>query len=103
MGDRPTRREPVPAAEALRREGRMPNGGFPPSPDQLKFVESLRKQHRLPKPLLDNFCVERFRRPLAELDKRQVSALLDEMIDWKQIPAQLQRAMGQRDLPGFGP
>lgn len=99
---RPEDSQPVPAAEALRAAGRAPNGNLPPTEPQLDYVEALRRRHRLPKELLDNHCVERFRHPLTDLDRRQVSALIEEMRGWEQPPAELLRARGQLDLPGMG-
>lgn len=65
---------------------------------QREYVEGIAKRLRLPLRTLDDHCVRRFGRPLADLTKREASALLDEMIDWKALPAELQRAMGQLDL-----
>lgn len=92
----------VPAADALRAQGRTPSGGFVPSPEQIAYVRSLQKQLRLPNRLLDAHCQATYGAPFADLDKRAVSRLLDELIAWKAIPADLQREQGQQDLPGFG-
>lgn len=72
-----------------------------PTPAQTDFVRALQKQLRLPNFLLDQHCQTRWRRPFAELTRREVSELLDELQAWKAIPADLQRAMGQQDLPGL--
>lgn len=72
-----------------------------PSADQLSYVAGIQRRLHLPDALLDNHCVGRFGRPLAELTRREVSELLDEMTTWEQLPAALQRAKGQQDLPGF--
>jgi hypothetical protein len=76
--------------------------GLPPTDAQTKYVRSIQKRLHLPDALLDNHCVTRFRLPFAQLDRSQVSALLDEMIAWEVLPADMARAMGQQDLPGFG-
>jgi hypothetical protein len=74
-----------------------------PTPDQTAYVTALRKQLRLTTPLLDAQCDRMFRKPFARLSKRECSRLIDELLTWKAIPAELQRAQGQADLPGFGP
>lgn len=74
----------------------------PSTPAQLDYVRGLQRRLRLPDRMLDEHCRGRFRKPLAELSRREMSDLLDEMIGWEALPANLQRAMGQRDLPGFG-
>lgn len=73
---------------------------YPPSPEQLGFVEILRKRHHIPPKLLDNHCVQRFNDELAKLSGRQVSQLIDEMKAWEMPPAEMQRALGQLDLFG---
>lgn len=69
-----------------------------PSADQLSYVAGIQRRLHLPDALLDNYCVGRFGRRLAELTRREVSELLDEMVQWEQLPAALQRAKGQLDL-----
>jgi len=75
---------------------------LPASPGQLQFVGVLQRKHRLSDAALDTYCRETFGgRPLAELSRREVSQLLDAMVAWEQVPAELQRALGQQDLPGL--
>jgi hypothetical protein len=93
-----THNRPYPAAEALAAEGRLPDGRWAPSPEQLAYVEALRSRLRLPKALLDNHCVATFGSPFADLDRRQASALIDQLKDWEAIPADLERERGQLDL-----
>jgi hypothetical protein len=73
---------------------------------QAEFIESLRKQLHLSKPLLDNHCVKAFGCELADLGVREASLLIDEMKGWtetsKGVPPVIQREAGQADLPGFG-
>ena len=69
---------------------------------QIEFVRELQQQLHLKNDALDVHCRRRFGRPFAGIDMRQCSALIDELKGWKAIPAELQRAMGQTDLPGFG-
>lgn len=88
----------LPAADAQREAGRMLNGGLPPTEKQLAFVEALRTKLRLPKDLLDNHCVTTYRMPLKDLDKARVSRLIDELLGWEAIPADLERRRGQLDL-----
>jgi hypothetical protein len=73
-----------------------------PTPDQLAYVAGLQKRLHLPDALLDNHAVATFGKPVRDLDRREVSRLLDEMTKWEALPADLMRAKGQVDLPGFG-
>jgi hypothetical protein len=73
-----------------------------PTPDQLAYVAGLQKKLHLPAALLDRVCQDRFGRRFADLDRRQVSTLLDEMTTWEALPAELMRAKGQLDLFGAG-
>lgn len=73
-----------------------------PTRKQCDYVRSLQRQHHLPNALLDSHCVQRFGKPYARLDRTQVASLIDEMIAWSDLPAELKRAKGQVDLPGFG-
>jgi hypothetical protein len=70
----------------------------PPSEKQLAYVESIQKRLHLPDALLDNHCQQRFRKPFRALSRSECSDLLDEMIGWESLPADFQRAKGQRDL-----
>lgn len=76
--------------------------GLPVTEKQVDYIRSLQRQHHLPKALLDNHCITRFKRPFAQIDRAQASVLIDEMIGWADLPADLMRAKGQADLPGFG-
>lgn len=76
--------------------------GLPATPAQTDYVRGLQRGLHLPHRMLDGHCIARFGRPLAGLDRAEVSALIDELKGWQAIPAQLQREMGQRDLPGCG-
>ena len=49
--------DPTPAAEALRREGRLPNGEWPPTERQVKYLDALRRRLDLPKRMLDDHAV----------------------------------------------
>lgn len=72
--------------------------GLPPTDAQTRYVRGIQKRLHLPDALLDNHCQTRFRQPFAQLDRAQVSALLDEMVSWEALPAEFQRAKGQLDL-----
>jgi hypothetical protein len=76
--------------------------GKPPTEAQDSYVRALRRRHALSNATLDAHCVQRFGRPYARLDRAQASALIEEMIQWVDLPAELMRAKGQTDLPGFG-
>lgn len=74
-----------------------------PTYGQIEFVRSLQKRLHLSDRLLDGHCVRTYGVPFAALNRSQVSGLLDEMQAWKDIPAHLQRAMGQLDMFGATP
>lgn len=69
-----------------------------PTPPQLEYIESIRKRLHLPVHMLDGHCVQRFGKPFSRLTKSDASALLDEMIEWQELPRDMQIAMGQREL-----
>jgi len=46
----------------------------PPSPEQVSYVRGLQKRLHLPNAILDNHCVEKFRKPFAQLDRREMVA-----------------------------
>lgn len=72
-----------------------------PSDAQLAYVTALKEQLRLTTPLLDRHCCDTFGRPFAKLDRRQMSKLIDELKDWKAVPAHLQKLAGQQELVGL--
>jgi len=74
---------------------------YEPTEPQMNYVRGLQRQLHLPDHLLDTHCQTTYGQPFAALDRRQVSLLIDEMKHWTAIPADLQRALGQRDLPGL--
>lgn len=69
-----------------------------PTTPQIDYVRSLQKQLHLPDAILDNHCISTFGAEFAQLDRHAVSRLIDQMIQWEQLPADLMRAKGQRDL-----
>lgn len=69
-----------------------------PTTRQHDFVQALQRKLALSDAALDAHCGQRFGSPYAELDRTQVSALLDELQRWEAVPAELKRAMGQMDL-----
>jgi|GEM_PF-6241628 len=71
---------------------------MPVTEKQVAFVRALQRQHRLPDRMLDSHCEATFGAPFAGLDRGQVSALIDEMVSWQAVPADLMRAQGQLDL-----
>lgn len=76
------------------------DGGTSPTDKQLEYVEAIRKRLHLTKSLLDGHCQKRFQGDLVELDRTQVSSLLEEMTRWETIPVALLVEAGQRELPG---
>lgn len=77
--------QPQPATTALRAEGRLPNGGWPPTEKQVEYARSLQRRLHLTNRLLDNHCQATYGAPFADLDKAAVSRLLDEMLAWEAI------------------
>lgn len=73
--------------------------GPPPTEKQTDYVRALQRRLRLPDRMLDDHCVKKHRKPFARLDRSEVSALIDELIAWESLPADMQRSMGQLDLP----
>lgn len=76
--------------------------GLPPTDAQITYVHDMQKRLHLPDRVLDGHATQRFGVPVEMLDRMQTSQLLDELIGWEDLPADLQRAKGQIDLPGFG-
>lgn len=72
--------------------------GSEPTEPQTRFVRALQHRLHLPDRLLNDYCVQRFETPFSKLNRQQVSSLLDEMKEWQEIPADLQRLRGQMDL-----
>ncbi len=70
-----------------------------PTTRQREYVRALQRQLHLPDRLLDQHCERTFRAPFRDLDRRQVSQLIDELKGWTALPAELRRAQGQLDLP----
>lgn len=79
----------------------MTVGRNAPTAAQLAFVETLQRRFHLPDPALDGHCVRRFGTPFADLDRREASALLEEMLGWRDLPAELVKAKGQLELFGM--
>lgn len=69
-----------------------------PTDLQHDFVESLCRRVRITKPALDTYCVTQWEKPYTQLDRYQVSQLIEEMKEWSHAPAGLLRAQGQIDL-----
>jgi len=73
---------------------------------QNDFIEGLRKQLHISRALLSSHTQRAYGHPVEALTKRDASLLIDEMLSWREggkgLPADLQRAAGQADLPGFG-
>lgn len=72
-----------------------------PSEAQLNYIKALQRRLHLPDRMLSDHCVTRFGKTFDRLNRTQTSLLLDEMISWEQLPADMQRAKGQQDLPGM--
>ena len=69
-----------------------------PTPEQTDYIAALRKRLHLTSPLLDAQCDRMFHKPFAELTKRECSRLIEELLTWTAMPAELERMRGQQDL-----
>jgi hypothetical protein len=67
---------------------------------QVAYVRALQRKLSLPDALLDRLCYDTYGRAFASLDVRLCSALINQMKEWEQLPADLMRAKGQMDLFG---
>lgn len=76
----------------------MPEYVIPPTAYQREYVAGLQRKLHLTDAALDQHCRETFGAPYRELDRGQVTRLLNQMEQWKRVPANLQRVMGQLDL-----
>ena len=76
----------------------MPEYVIPPTLRQQEYVAALQRKLHLTDAALDNHCRDTFGAPYQELDRGQVTQLLNQMVTWERVPADLQRAMGQLDL-----
>jgi len=85
--------------QALSRLGDLAVRAFTPA--QEDYIRALQHKLHLPNHVLDLHTMTRYGAPFVNLDRSQVSALIDEMKDWRTIPAELRRAMGQIDIPGL--
>lgn len=72
-----------------------------PTAKQIDFVLDLQRQLHCSDALLNQHCKDRFGRTFNALDRSQMSDLIDELLSWKAVPAELQRVRGQQDLPGM--
>jgi hypothetical protein len=79
----------------------MRNTSTAVTPAQTDYVRALQRKLRLPNRMLDDHRARRFGGPFAELDRRQASALLDELVTWEALPAEMQITLGQQALPGL--
>lgn len=74
-----------------------------PTVPQLEYIDALAKGLHLPRRMLSDFCVREFGKPFAELDRRQASRLIDALKAWQENEREMRIAMGQAEMPGFGP
>lgn len=72
--------------------------GLPVTEKQTDYVRGMQRTLHLPDRMLDSHCVKRFGSPFSGLDRGQCSDLIDEMVGWLDVPAQLQREQGQMDM-----
>lgn len=77
----------------------MTAGTNAPSEKQVDYVHGLRKKLRMTMPTLEGHCQRKYESPFASLDRAQVSSLIEEMLGWVDVPANLLRDQGQMDLP----
>jgi hypothetical protein len=69
-----------------------------PTELQCAYVDGLCSQLRLPKRFLDAHCQSTRGKRYAEMNRGEVSQLIDELKEWTALPAELLRAQGQQDL-----
>lgn len=77
----------------------LTSGSLDPTQPQIDYVRGMQKKLHLSNTLLNNHCVARFKHPFNDLDRHQISALIDEMKQWTAIPGDLLREAGQQELP----
>lgn len=71
-----------------------------PTDRQVGFVRVLQRKLHLPDTLLDNHTIATYGAPFAAITVAQCSELIDTLLAWEQVPAELQRLTGQLDLFG---
>ena len=69
-----------------------------PTGTQLVYIHDLQRKLHLSAPALSRLCEDRFGCPFPQITKAQASELIAEMKRWRDVPADLKREMGQRDL-----
>lgn len=71
---------------------------LPPTEKQVDYIRALQRRLHLPDRMLNDHCVKKYRKPFARLNRSEASALIDDLAAWNELPADMQRAMGQMDL-----
>jgi hypothetical protein len=95
-------RERMPLAPVLEPVGvTAGRDGNEPTTRQLDYARRLIAGHNITAPLLDNHCRATFGRPYRDLDRRQLSRLIDELKAWQEHGAAF--LQDQSDpVPGVG-
>ena len=65
--------------------------------DQRNYIEALRTRQNISLEVLNRLCIDRFRRPHDELNKRQASGLID-LLKSGSLQRELQLLAGQQPL-----
>lgn len=68
------------------------------SPEQRDYLVILQKRLAFPDGLLDQWCVQNMGMKVRDMDRGEVSRLIEKLKEWKQLPPDLMRAKGQMDL-----
>ena len=83
----------------------MPNLNFTsshaPTQKQVDFVHGLVRDLHASDVLLDYHCKKRFGCVFRDLDRKQCSDLIEDLIKWRNVLDDFRRANGQIDLPGL--
>ena len=69
-----------------------------PTTRQREYVVALQRKLHLSDAALDMHSRRTFDAPYAELERGQVTQLINQLLAWERVPAELQRAMGPQDL-----
>lgn len=89
-----------PAQVALVAQGRLPDGRWPPTERQTKYLRALQKRWSLSNSVFDSYCENLFGHRFRDIDKREASDLIEKMTTWESLPADVRRSTGQQGLPG---
>lgn len=70
----------------------------PMTAKQHNLIRIKQRELSLPDDILDAYCRQQFNAGFEAIDIRQASELIERMLAWKTLPAELMRLKGQLDL-----